>query len=179
MRPRAAAGGASQPGREEIALSQQKYFRAGALGAVVAAVLLAGCGQSQEPPATAAPAAQPEPRQALPEPSRAAPVFTLTDADSDRAMGLKQGQVIEIRLPADRVSGFTWIPAHNPMPIMGTDGAPQFETDPEASPDASGTEVWRFAARAPGHAHIVFEYRRPHEPGAPPHQTVTYHFDVE
>jgi predicted secreted protein len=178
-RPGAAAGGAPQAHREEIALSQQKSFRARALGAVVTAALLAGCGQSQEPPATAAPAAQPESRQALPEASRAAPIFTLTDADTDRAMGLQRGQVVEIRLPADRVSGFTWLPAHNPLPIMGTDGVPLFETDADASPDAPGTEVWRFVAREPGHAHVVFEYRRPHESGAPPRQTVTYHFDVE
>ena len=160
-------------------MSQQKSFRARALGAVVTAALLAGCGQSQEPPATAAPAAQPESRQALPEASRAAPIFTLTDADTDRAMGLQRGQVVEIRLPADRVSGFTWLPVHNPLPIMGTDGVPLFETDADAPPDAPGTEVWRFVAREPGHAHVVFEYRRPHESGAPPRQTVTYHFDVE
>lgn len=180
-RRKVAASGATQADREEIELSKQKSFRARALGAVVAAALLAGCGQSQEPPATAtaAPAAQPESRQALPEASRATPVFTLTDADSDRAMGLQRGQVVEIRLPADRVSGFTWLPAHNPLPIMATAGVPLFETDADASPDAPGTEVWRFVAREPGHAHVVFEYRRPHESGAPPRQTVTYHFDVE
>ena len=178
-RRKAAAGGATQADREEIVLSQQKSFRAGALCALVAAALLAGCGQSQEPPATAAPAAQPKPQQALPEPARAAPIVTLTDADTDRATRLQRGQVVEIRLPADRVSGFTWLPAHNPLPIMGTDGVPLFETDAGASPGAPGTEVWRFIAREPGHGHIVFEYRRPHEPGALPGQTVTYHFDVE
>jgi len=154
------------------------FFLKGALGAILAAALLAGCGQPQEP-AAPPPAAQPAPQQATPESARAAPTITLTDADADGAVRLQRGQVVEVRLPADRVSGFSWIPAQNLLPIMSTDGVPLFETDADAPPTAPGTEVWRFIGRERGHAHLVFEYRRLTEPEAPPHQTIMYHFDVE
>jgi predicted secreted protein len=86
---------------------------------------------------------------------------------------------VEVRLPADRSRGFTWIPAGNMLPVMTTDGVPQYESADDAPEYAPGTEIWRFIAREPGHAHLVFEYRRPLEADAPPRQTLTFHFDVE
>lgn len=164
-------------------MSQQTFSLQRTLGAVLAAVLLAGCGQPQEPPAPAPPPAaqpaQPAPQQVVPDSPRAAPTITLTDADADGAVRLQRGQGVEVRLPADRLSGFSWIPAQNLLPIMSTDGVPLFETDENAAPHAPGTEIWRFIGRERGHAHLVFEYRRLTEPDAPPHQTIVYHFDVE
>lgn len=158
--------------------------------------LVAACGQKTQPQAPppapaaeAAPATQPPVSQAPAEPARTEPApaghwlsnadFTLTVADTDRAFRLHRGQVVELRLTADRVSGFTWIPTHDMRPMMSTDSMPQYEIDEDAGPAAPGTEIWRFIAREPGHVHLVFEYRRPFDAGVPPAQTVVYHFDIE
>ena len=169
-------------------MSQHKSFLIGALGAVLAALLITGCGQSQAPqaPPATAPATTPAPdagaRQPQPQPvsatPRATPFVTLTGEDDGRAVRLQRGQVVEIRLPADRASSFTWIPVRNMLPTMSTDGLPVFEPETGAE-GAPGIEVWRFIAREPGHADLVFEYRRLTDPGAPPSGEVAYHFDVE
>jgi predicted secreted protein len=148
---------------------------------VLIATALAGCGQREEAPAPAAqaPAAQPQAPAAVDEKPRAAPTLVLTEADADRALRLERGQVVEVRLEADRVAGYTWIPPHDVRPVMSTDGMPAFEPDPDQPASAPGTEIWRFIALEPGHAHLVFEYLRPFDGGAPPQRSVTYHFDVE
>jgi predicted secreted protein len=84
-----------------------------------------------------------------------------------------------VRLPADRPGGYIWIPLGGVLPVMSTDGVPEYEPDAAAPDTAPGTDVWRFVGRDAGHAHIVFEYRRPGDPDAAPERTVTYHFDVE
>lgn len=165
-------------------MSERRFIGNGMVAVVAAAALVAGCGQKQEQPPPAAPAASPPAAaspaaESTPERQRAAPTLTLTEADADRAVALKVGQVVEFRLTADRVAGFTWIPAHNLLPVMGTDGVPEFETEEGAPESAPGTEVWRFIGRQPGHAHLVFEYRKPFDASAPPSQTITVHFDVE
>lgn len=147
---------------------QQKILLAG----LASAALLAGCGQPQEPRQPAAPAPAAEQPATPPGSIGAAPGLTLTEADTDRAVTLARGQVVEIRLPAERAEGLAWIPAQNLLPTMSTDGVPQFDDD-------SSTEIWRFVGLEPGHAHLVFEYRLMADPNAPPRETVTYHFDVE
>ena len=149
-------------------------------------MMLSGCGQQQPaeqaPPAAAPQDAQPAQPEAAPpraERPRAAPTVTLTEADADRHVRLERGQVVEVRLEADRVSGYTWIPTHNVLPVMGTDGVPQYEVDEAAGADAPGTEIWRFIGREPGHVHLVFEYRQPFGGETPPEGTIVFHFDVD
>jgi len=162
------------------------YSTTGLCAALLAAALLAGCGQQSPQQATpAAPAAAPSPAAdalpppAIPEKPRAAPTVTLTEADEGRALRLQRGQVVEIRLSADRPAGYTWIPAHNALPVLATDGVPEYETEEGRETSAPGIEVWRFIGREPGHAHLLFEYRRPFEADLPPQASLTFHFDVE
>lgn len=168
-------------------MSDQTFPRSGLFTALLAVALLAGCGQQAEPPPAATPATTPppavtpstgadQPPPATAEKPRAAVTVTLTDADDGRAVALQRGQGVEMRLTADRTAGYTWIPAQSPLPVMNTDGVPLFETE---NGPGTGTEIWRFVALEPGHAHLVFEYRRPFEPGVPPQKSVTFHFDVE
>lgn len=161
-------------------VSNSTFPRHGACAGLFAAVLLAACGQQQEPPAAAAanspPAAvQSASAEQAPAAQPRAATVTITDADDGRAVALQRGQVVELRLKADRAAGFTWIPVQNVLPVMNTDGVPLYESEG----DAAGTEIWRFVALEPGHAHLVFEYRRPFEPGTPPQKSITLHFDVE
>jgi predicted secreted protein len=161
------------------------YSMTGLCAALSAAALLAGCGQqSPQQATTPAPAAATSPAAdalppAAPEKPRAAPTVTLTEADEGRALRLQRGQVVEIRLSADRPAGYTWIPAHNALPVLATDGIPEYETQEGSADSAPGIEVWRFIGREPGHAHLLFEYRRPFEADLPPQASLTFHFDVE
>jgi predicted secreted protein len=163
------------------------YSMTGLCAALSAAALLAGCGQQSPQQATTpapAPAAATSPAAdalppAAPEKPRAAPTVTLTEADEGRALRLQRGQVVEIRLSADRPAGYTWIPAHNALPVLATDGIPEYETQEGSADSAPGIEVWRFIGREPGHAHLLFEYRRPFEADLPPQASLTFHFDVE
>jgi predicted secreted protein len=167
---------------EEFDVPKLKFSSAGAFVALFASLALAGCGQQQPPAGTAAPVATPQPatpptdqaRAPQPAPDQAAPVITLTEADQGTAHSLQRGQVVEIRLEADRAGGYAWVPAENALPVLATDGVPGYE----AQDGAPGVEVWRFIAREPGHAHLMFEYRRPQEPDAAPQQSLVYHFDV-
>jgi predicted secreted protein len=152
------------------------------IACALALVLQAGCERqaaAPEPtprPAEAAPAAREAPTAETP---RAAPMAVVTDADDGRALKLRPGEVFEVRLQADRVAGYSWIPANNPMPVVGTDGPPLYETEEGAPEQAPGIEVWRFIGRNVGHAHIQFDYRKPWEGDAPAERTVTIHVDVE
>lgn len=162
-------------------VSNSTFPKYGLCAGLFAAVLLAACGQQQEPPAGPAtsspPAAVPSSSAAqAPAAQPHAATVTITDADDGRAVALQRGQVVELRLRADRAAGFTWIPVQNVLPVMNTDGVPLYESEGDAT---AGTEIWRFVALEPGHAHLVFEYRRPFEPGTPPQKSITLHFDVE
>lgn len=162
-------------------MSNSTFPKYGAHAGLFAAVLLAACGQQQEPPAgpaTNSPAAvaQSSSAEQAPAAQLRASTVTITDADDGRAVTLQRGQVVELRLRADRAAGFTWIPVQNVLPVMKTDGVPLYESEGDA---AAGTEIWRFIALEPGHAHLVFDYRRPFEPGTPPQKSITLHFDVE
>jgi len=162
-------------------VSQLRFFAGGMIAALLAAALLTGCGRQQPPasPAASEPASGTEPRVLFTEKPRAEPTVILTHADADRAVGLEQGQVVEVRLPTDRASGYTWIPAQGMAPVMHPDGVPQYEADEAAGADGPGTEIWRFIGGEPGHAHVVFDYRRPLGGDAPPQQSLTFHFDVQ
>ncbi|NGP54250.1 protease inhibitor I42 family protein [Thioalkalivibrio sp. XN8] len=144
-----------------------------------ALLTLAACSPEQAPPPAPAPAPAAAPAAATAparEPAMVpVPVVVLTDADDGRAVRLQRDEVVEVRLPADRGSGFTWIPAENVLPVMRTDGMPHYEAGPA---DGPGTETWRFVALEPGHAHLVFDYLQPLG-GAAPARSVTFHFDVE
>lgn len=164
----------------------QYMLRFGAVLGVFA--LMAACGRDappappppEPPPPPAAPAAVPQqPAPAADFMGRAAPSVTLTEADGDRHVSLRRGEVIELRLKADRMSGLTWVPLTNAQPAMRTDGMPQYEPDDSENAQASGTEVWRFIALEPGHVHLRFQYMRPFDREAPPVATVVYHVDIE
>lgn len=151
----------------------------GRIGLSCLVLLAAGACSREDVPAPAAEA----PAAAATEPTTevaavAVPKVVLTDSDDGRAVRLQRDEVIEVRLPADRASGFTWIPAEHLLPVMRTDGMPRYVPVEPAAPDGPGIESWRFVALEPGHAHLVFDYVQPLG-GVAPVRTVTFHFDVE
>jgi len=167
----------------------QFLMRRGRLVALSGALLLTACGQRAEPPDTTPPPIEPPAAAernapeaeendtaaaAADEESR----ITVTDEDDGRSLRLQEGQVVIVKLPADRAGGMTWIPAGNALPVVTTDGLPGYEPDTGAGGAGPGLETWRFVAKEPGQAELVFEYRDL-QAGGPPLKTVLYRFDVE
>nr|WP_240902012.1 protease inhibitor I42 family protein [Wenzhouxiangella sp. XN24] len=164
------------------------------LPAVLSAVLLAGCGQRAEPPATIPPPIEPPaaaeqnapdadekdtpPAAGQPAAAADASPITVTDEDDGRSLRLQTGEAVIVKLPADRAGGMTWIPAGNALPVVATDGLPGFEPDTGAGGAGPGLETWRFIAAEPGQAELAFEYRDL-QGGGPPLKTVVYRFEVE
>lgn len=165
-------------------MASQCLFRPGAVLCMLA--LLAACSPDAPPPPPP-PAAAPATAPAAPGPTPSPPAgqdaavaaLTITAEDTDRAFTLRRGDLVEVRLEADRISGLTWVPTANVQPAMRVEGMPQYQPDESAPEHTAGTEVWRFVAQHAGHVHLVFEYRRPFDREAPPVATVIYHFDIE
>lgn len=174
----------------------------GALLAFIASLSLSACAK-EEPaaPATSTPAAPeqaaeaPDPHEASADPvddsdavspafeqrSRIAPTVTLTEADADagRTVTLAEDEVLEVRLPADRESGYTWIPAQHLLPVLRAYGIPEYEANESAEATAANTEIWRFIAEETGTAELVFEYRKPLGDDEPVKQTLVFRLQVE
>lgn len=110
---------------------------------------------------------------------RVEPTVTLTDADAGRTVTLAEDAVIELRLPADRESGFSWIPKRHLLPVLSAYGIPEYQPDASAQADATTIEIWRFMAEETGTAELVFEYRKPVDDSAPPARTLVFHLEVE
>jgi len=111
--------------------------------------------------------------------SRTAPTVILTDADAERRVVLAEDEVLEVRLPADRQSGYTWIPAQHLLPVFSAYGIPEYELDESADTNPRGIEIWRFMAEEVGAAELVFEYRKPLGADEPPRQTRVFQLAVE
>jgi len=111
--------------------------------------------------------------------SRIAPTVTLTDADAERRVVLAEDEVLEVRLPADRESGYTWIPTQHLLPVFSAYGIPEYQADGSADAKQPGIEIWRFMAEETGTAELVFEYRKPLGADEPPRQTLVFQLAVE
>ena len=178
-------------------MTLELLMRRGGLVALSVALLLAGCGQRAQPPETIPPPIEPpataehdapeagKAREEDTTPAAAQPAaagdsspITVTDEDDGRTLRLQEGQAVIVKLPADRAGGMTWIPAANALPVVATDGVPGYEPDTGAGGAGPGLETWRFVAREPGQAELVFEYRDL-QGGGSPLKTVVYRFDVE
>jgi inhibitor of cysteine peptidase len=85
------------------------------------------------------------------------------------------GQVVEVALPSNPSTGYSWQVVEVPEFLVQT-GPAGFES--EAEPDvvgAGGTELLRFEVSASGSGALRLEYRRPWESDAPAREV----FEVE
>jgi len=83
---------------------------------------------------------------------------TLTEADNERALTLRQGQTVVVVLASNRSTGFSWAMVDSTMNVLVRDGAPAYA--PPSGKRDNGTETWRFRAVRPGEQTIRLEYRR-------------------
>lgn len=114
---------------------------------------------------------------ALPAPS---PVdITLTNSDDGRAIGLKAGQMLAVRLDSNPSTGYSWQVGQVDDAVLKQQGEPQFIQPADAPPGAGGAQVFRFTAVAAGQTTLTLVYKRSFEPNVAPVQTFTVQVTVE
>jgi len=136
---------------------------------VVATNFVAANGQ----PAAVLPAAVPHTLNLVPQ-------TVVRGGMAGGAVSLKVGAVMEVRLDANHTTGYSWIVAPVPNPVLMRQGKAEYlDNAAENRVGAGGVEVWRFKAVKAGKQGLQFEYRRPWEKGTPPAKVVTFAVIVE
>ena len=95
-------------------------------------------------------------------------VLTLEDHGAD--IQLAVGDILTLKLDAIPSTGYSWTVVRNDVALLEPLGEPRFEQgDPPATGPlgASGRQVFRFRAKAPGHQKLELHYRRSWEKEPP------------
>jgi len=110
----------------------------------------------------------------------ARPPVVVTTAEAGRAVTLGPGDELQVRLAANRTTGYRWQLADDPAPILASEAEVTYEPLDTAGGrlGAGGTDVWRFRAAAAGRTELVFEYWRPWERSATPADSVRFPITV-
>lgn len=88
---------------------------------------------------------------------------TLGASDEGRAVELKAGALLEIRLTASAGTGYAWTLGSADRDVLElADGSPRVE-DGSPIPGGPQTFVFLFTAKAPGRADVVLRLKRPWE----------------
>lgn len=95
--------------------------------------------------------------------------LTLTQNDDGRHLDVRDGDIIVVKLKANRASGFGWVMADSTGDVLVRAGNPAYV--PNATKNgkvgSGGIETWRFRAVHPGDQTMRLEYRRPWERNIP------------
>jgi uncharacterized lipoprotein YbaY/predicted secreted protein len=134
-------------------------------------VLLGRLGvEVQSPPIDENPVAPPAPSPAD---------ITLTNGDDGRAIGLKVGQMLAVRLDSNPSTGYSWLVSQVNDAVLKQQGEPQFIQPADAPPGAGGAQVFLFNAAAGGTTTLTLVYKRSFEPDVAPVQTFTVQVTVD
>jgi inhibitor of cysteine peptidase len=87
--------------------------------------------------------------------------LVLEEPDSGSDIFLSQGEFLQVRLPANPSTGFTWTIAGNAPSVLRPAGEPRFEPPAKAAPGAAGTQIFEFRVAGGGGAFLDLVYRRP------------------
>ena len=91
---------------------------------------------------------------------------------SGRAVALAIGQRLEVRLPSNPSTGYSWSFVETPSHVLKLEGPSTYEADSRAEAvgmvGAGGTEIWTFRVEGAGTQELRFEYRRPWEANTVP-----------
>ena len=106
-------------------------------------------------------------------------VVELVAADHDRMIDVKVGQLVTVRLDANRTTGYTWLlssgePAQGVVQPLHPESRYDKKIDGIYSMGVGAIEVWEFRAVRPGEGILRLEYRRPFEPGVDPLRIVDF-----
>ncbi|MDD1668688.1 MAG: protease inhibitor I42 family protein [Methanomicrobiales archaeon] len=125
----------------------------------IAAVLFAGCtGPGTQPPPTPVPATPLAPFPAMSN--------TFTQADNGKAYSLPLDSIIQLRLPENPSTGFSWsLAVTTGLAVVNDSYVPDDVSGKLVG--SGGTHVWFMKAVQPGGQSVAGAYRRPWEPASP------------
>jgi len=90
---------------------------------------------------------------------------TVSDADNGREIKVVRGDTIYVRLPAQLGTGYGWyVTSADSQLLELADKRPKIESNRDARPGASETEIFRFVAKRTGRVRLELRYMRSREP---------------
>ncbi len=95
----------------------------------------------------------------------------LEQPDNGSDIFVVQGDVLEVRLPANPSTGYTWSISANAPSVLRPAGDPKFDPPAEGRPGATGTQTFGFRVVSGGGVFLQLVYRRPFEKDASPART--------
>ncbi len=103
-------------------------------------------------------------------------VVKVEQADSERPVELKTGQILEVRLFTLPGRGLTLFLGSAVTPTLVQEGLPTHHDDPIEGGVSGATnyEAWRFRAVQPGRVKLRMDYRRQWDNGGAPVRSVDY-----
>ncbi len=87
--------------------------------------------------------------------------LVLEQPDSGSDIFLAQGDVLQVRLPANPSTGYAWTIASNAPSVLVPVGEPKFEPSAKPTAGAAGTQLFEFRVVGGGGAFLDLVYRRP------------------
>jgi inhibitor of cysteine peptidase len=100
---------------------------------------------------------------------------TITERDTGRDIELRAGETLQLRLTANRTTGYRWHASGTEDGCLSAPQPPEYFPDqPPRVAGAGGIEVWQLRAQRPGTAVLRFDYRRPYETQKPPAKTLSF-----
>lgn len=105
---------------------------------------------------------------------------TMVTESSGREVMLKREGVLEVRLRANRTTGYSWTTAPVMHPVLVRMGKALYhERAREGKTGVGGVAIWRFKAVKLGREILTFEYRRPWEKNATAARTEVFSVTVQ
>ena len=95
----------------------------------------------------------------------------LSDADAGASVELRVGDVLEVTLPGNPTTGYTWEVDTGDAAILRPSGEAEFQSEGTAVVGGGGALTLRFEAVAAGQTPLKLVYHRPFETGVAPAQT--------
>jgi inhibitor of cysteine peptidase len=92
-----------------------------------------------------------------------APAVVVTERDNGHAIVLRPDQRLEIRLPANATTGYSWQAAGLRGPALAETAKPQYLAPSSNLAGAGGVQTFSYTARTPGSERLSFSYQRPWE----------------
>jgi inhibitor of cysteine peptidase len=104
-------------------------------------------------------------------------MITLDETASGTSVDLNVGQMVELRLPENRSTGYRW--------RIESDGGPAchivdagMPALPDGGPGVGGMHLWRIEGAQAGQCNVALAYARPWETGVAPVRSFTLHVAV-
>ena len=92
----------------------------------------------------------------------------LEEPDNGSDIFLTQSDAIQVRLPSNPTTGFSWTVASNAPSVLAPVGEAKFEPAVKPRPGAAGTQSFAFRVVGGGGAFLELVYARPFEKDTPP-----------